>query len=135
MRILIRYVLLQVPGWILLGGLLWWFHANGWVGTTAALGVMAAFILKDALLYPVTKRAYEDGPATGAETLIGRETDTIMPLDPAGMIKLDGENWRARARGGDIDAGRRIRVTGNEGLTLLVEPVEPRGDRWPPAQA
>lgn len=125
MRILFRYILVQIPGWIFLGCLLWWGYTSGWIAFTTAGWIMTAWVVKDALLYPLSKPAYEDGPRIGPETLIGRETETIMPLAPTGLVKLDGENWSAHSAGDEnIAAGRRIRVTGVQGLTLIVEPAE-----------
>lgn len=60
--------------------------------------------------------------AVGAETLIGKEAVVSLPCLPLGQVRLDGEIWEARCdAGGRI--GDRVRVTGRDGLTLVVEPV------------
>jgi membrane-bound serine protease (ClpP class) len=61
--------------------------------------------------------------AVGAETLIGREAVVSLPCRPVGQVRLDGEIWEARCEAG-AGTGERVRITGREGLTLVVEPVD-----------
>jgi membrane-bound serine protease (ClpP class) len=61
--------------------------------------------------------------AVGAQTLIGREAVVSVPCKPVGQVRLDGEIWEARCEAG-AGTGERVRVTGRNGLTLLVEPVD-----------
>jgi membrane-bound ClpP family serine protease len=64
------------------------------------------------------------GKATvGPETLIGGSGRAITECRPEGMVRVRGEDWRARCEAG-VSAGHRIRVTGRDQLTLLVEPIE-----------
>jgi membrane-bound serine protease (ClpP class) len=60
--------------------------------------------------------------AVGAETLIGREAVVSLPCRPVGQVRLDGEIWEARCEAG-AGTGERVRVTGRDRLTLVVEPV------------
>lgn len=121
---LIRYTLLQVPGWLLLGCLLWWAIQADWIVFSTAAWIMGLWLIKDAMLYPICKRAFEKGPKSEIEKLIGREAVTIKTLAPEGLVELDGELWSAQALdNAPIAAGTRIRITGAEGLTLIVEPV------------
>lgn len=60
--------------------------------------------------------------AVGAETLIGREAVVSEPCRPVGQVRLDGEIWEAHCEAG-ASTGDRVRVTGREKLTLIVEPV------------
>ena len=56
----------------------------------------------------------------GAQTLIGAEATVTEPCRPDGQVRLNGELWEARcAEGADRD--ETVRVTGREGLKLLVE--------------
>jgi membrane-bound serine protease (ClpP class) len=64
--------------------------------------------------------------AVGAETLIGREAVVTLPCRPEGQVRLDGEIWEARCEA-RASIGDRVRVTGRERLTLIVEPVAPSG--------
>lgn len=62
--------------------------------------------------------------AVGAETLIGREAVVSEPCLPVGQVRLDGEIWEARCEAG-ARTGERVRVTGRDRLTLVVEVVSP----------
>jgi membrane protein implicated in regulation of membrane protease activity len=58
----------------------------------------------------------------GAETLIDRDAVVISPCRPLGQVRLDGEIWEARCEAG-ATVGDSVRITGRDGLTLVVEPV------------
>lgn len=56
----------------------------------------------------------------GAHTLIGKDAVVISACRPLGQVRVDGEIWSARCdAGADIDGA--VRITGREGLTLVVE--------------
>jgi membrane protein implicated in regulation of membrane protease activity len=60
--------------------------------------------------------------------LIGRIASVERTLDPEGFILIDGELWRARARGGrvvlNVERGpSKVRVVGARGCVLEVEPL------------
>jgi membrane-bound serine protease (ClpP class) len=57
----------------------------------------------------------------GAETLIGARAEVVSPCRPTGQVRLVGELWQAWCEAG-AEPGEMVRVTGREGLTLLVEP-------------
>jgi membrane protein implicated in regulation of membrane protease activity len=59
-------------------------------------------------------------PAVGAQTLIDRDAVVIAPCRPRGQVRVDGEIWEARCDAG-ATVGESVRVTGRDGLTLLVE--------------
>jgi membrane-bound serine protease (ClpP class) len=58
---------------------------------------------------------------TGTEEMLGLVGMVTSELAPDGQISIRGEYWRARAAT-RIPPGTQVRVTGIEGLTLLVEP-------------
>ena len=122
MTTLIAYVLLQIPGWILLAGLLFWADSNGWLEPPAASLIMLLWVLKDALLYPLAKRAYSgQSPSVGAEALVGKEAQAVTTLAPKGLVKIAGELWTAEAAGSvSISEGSKVYITSTEGLTLTV---------------
>jgi len=125
MNPLTRYTLLQIPGWLLVGFLLWWAHGRGWIGIPLAAVILAAWIGKDVVLYPLCKKAFQKGPAIGPRALVGRHAETVTDLAPTGQVRLDGELWTARPRDGNpVSAGRRIVVLDSDGLILLVEPAD-----------
>jgi len=86
------------------------------VGTTVMVGLFFVLGISAALkaqLRPV---------AMGRETLIGKVGVVRQPLAPSGIVHVEGEEWTAEtATGESFPVGTTIRVTGVDGLRLLVE--------------
>lgn len=62
--------------------------------------------------------------------LVGQTAIITQAIDGGtGRIKLGDSEWLAR--GPDVDLGERVRVTGNDGTILIVEPV----NLLPPAES
>ncbi len=61
-------------------------------------------------------------PRFGPETLIGATGRAVTDCRPNGTVRVQSEEWRARASGA-VGAGDPVRVVGREGLTLVVEPA------------
>ncbi|HEV2881071.1 MAG TPA: NfeD family protein [Pyrinomonadaceae bacterium] len=55
--------------------------------------------------------------------LEGRVGVVLEALEPEGAVLVDGELWRARARGGERIARGRVRIVGARGHWLEVEAV------------
>jgi membrane-bound serine protease (ClpP class) len=66
-------------------------------------------------------------PTTGREGMIGSTAEARTPLAPAGMVFADGALWRAISANGPAAAGARVVITGIDGLTLYVRPLEAAG--------
>ncbi len=117
-----RYVLLQIPGWIIgavvLGLGQYWLDLSPLVLST----VFAAWVAKDFVIYPFIKTAYDINVPTGADQLIGDIGTAKTAINPHGYIHVRGELWRARLDAGMQPIGKdeRIRVHAAEGLTLTV---------------
>jgi membrane-bound ClpP family serine protease len=62
-------------------------------------------------------------PKVGSETMVGTTGRAVEDLRPIGRVRVRGEVWRATSVE-EIEAGARIRVTGRDRLTLLVEPAD-----------
>jgi membrane-bound serine protease (ClpP class) len=100
---------------------------NPWalVGAVAALGAMSVTILSFAI------RAQRSPVTTGVEGMLGQTATVIVALAPTGRVRLLGENWAARLAGNragseaPIRIGQSVRITGIDGITLIVEPVSP----------
>jgi membrane-bound serine protease (ClpP class) len=58
---------------------------------------------------------------TGAEGMVGAFGKAVETLDPAGMVDIKGEYWKAVSPNAKIEAGRNIEVIGINGLTLEVK--------------
>jgi membrane-bound serine protease (ClpP class) len=66
---------------------------------------------------------------------MGTSADVRLPLTPQGVIYAAGEEWSARSVDGRaIERGSSVRVVGQDGLTLIVEPSAAAG-RLPPGSA
>jgi membrane protein implicated in regulation of membrane protease activity len=125
MSTLIRYCLFQIPGALLLTILLYLAWQWEWMSGGTALVVMAVWLIKDAVLYPVYRPALEGGGATGARAMIGATGTARTDLTPRGLVEVGGERWQARAaKGQTIHAGQRIRVYAASGMVLRVEALQ-----------
>ena len=126
LRPVIKYLLLQIPGWVLAAMGLWLLRQ--WIGLSlwAAVGLFLVWVIKDLALYPFVRRAYEGKSRTGDERLIGAEGIVEEQLAPSGYVRVGAELWRAEAMRVDepIPRGSRVRVHAVRGLTLLIEPQE-----------
>lgn len=119
-----RYLLLQLTGWagiaIVMAGLVRWLDLPAWIGA----GVVLAWVVKDLALYPLVRPAYaaHDGPSPAAR-LVGLEGRAEQDLDPAGMVRVHGELWRATTPPGTppVRRGEVVRVLRVDRLTLTVE--------------
>ena len=125
-----RYLLFQIPGWIL--AILLLGAAQHWLGLPipAAAALFLLFVAKDFLIYPYVRKAYEQDSRTGAELLIGCVGVTKQPLDPEGYVMVNGELWRAVADppGEVIPKDRQVMIHAVSGLTVMVTPVAERQD-------
>jgi membrane-bound ClpP family serine protease len=60
----------------------------------------------------------------GSLQVVGQGGKVARPIDPVGSVLAVGEEWTARsASGAAIARGVAVRVVGQDGLTLLVEPT------------
>ncbi len=120
-----KYLVFQLPGWIIASALAW--AARGWFGLPdwAAVAIVAFWVLKDLLLFPYLRVAYE--PHDGRDKrLLGSRAVATETLEPEGFVHVGSELWRARSTNGSrIEAGAPVRVREVQGLTLLVEPTDP----------
>jgi membrane-bound ClpP family serine protease len=121
-----RYLLFQIPGWVIalivLFGLWQWQLIPGWV---AVIGFLA-WLVKDLFLYPVTRVAYETRHKEGAQALVGERGVSEGDLLPEGWVRVRGELWRAVAEApvGAIVSGSKVEIIATEGMRLFVRPVD-----------
>jgi len=121
-RVLFRYLLLQIPDWILCVLVLIliqrWIDYPWWV----ILILLFLWVIKDAILFPYLWRAY-DSRGEDARPHIGEEGVVVKSLAPEGHVQIRGELWRARLeKGRPVLEGEKVRVQKVEGLTLIVAP-------------
>jgi membrane protein implicated in regulation of membrane protease activity len=118
------YLVAQLPGWGLAGGVLWALQHWDMLSPGFAAGLLLALIGKDVLLYPVMRHFYESQPA--ARRMIGERGTVVTALAPEGLVRLRGELWKARSVQDEVPAGASVRVRDVDGLTLFVV-TEPNG--------
>jgi membrane-bound ClpP family serine protease len=54
----------------------------------------------------------------------GTRGEVRVSLNPIGSVYAAGEEWTARTAGPPLERGTPVTVVGQEGLTLIVEPVD-----------
>ncbi len=120
-----RYLLFQLPGWLLaavvLCGLWEWAGLSG----RLAVALWALYVLKDLAFFPLVRRAYEPDGRTGGERLIGKTGIARQALAPRGYVLVGAELWNATVEPGQppIAAGAPVRVVGAHRLMLVVVPA------------
>lgn len=121
MRPSLRYALFQLPGYVLAGVALGTAWHWGWLSPWLALALFAAWVAKDALLYPLVRRAFVHEPEA-SQRLVGERGVVLTDLAPRGLVRVGSETFRAEAES-TILAGRPVIVTGARGLVLTVTPA------------
>ena len=117
----LKYLLFQIPGWIIaaivLIGLVRWQWLASWV----AIACFAGWLFKDLLLYRFLRRAYEPG-VTGAARLVGEKGIAEGDLMPSGYVRVRGELWRAVVSPPDrtIPSGAEVEIIDAERMELTV---------------
>lgn len=123
-----KYLLLQIPGWLATATVvtvLWhWQLLPPWL----ALLCFFAWLIKDLILYPLLRHAYEDGVKTGSAALVGARGVAQGELNPSGYVRIRGELWRAVAIAADhaVAPGAEVEVVNAERMTVFVRPVAKR---------
>jgi membrane-bound serine protease (ClpP class) len=84
-----------------------------------AVGVAAVIEVGEVYFWIRFLRRYR--VTTGAEGLVGERGEVIEACSPTGRVRIRGELWNARCDE-PLEAGRLVRVTGVDGLTLQIEP-------------
>ncbi len=59
-------------------------------------------------------------PETGRDGMLGLEGEVVITLNPVGLVRVNGEHWKATTTSGNIEKGNKVEVVGIEGLTLRV---------------
>ena len=98
---------------------LWFFKIEIplWVTITGALllGIFA-FITHKVIIPSFHKKK-----ATGSEAMIGLEGQCVEPLNPLGVVRVEGEYWKATSVDEDVAAGEDVEILRVDRLTLEVK--------------
>ncbi len=121
-QVFVRYVLFQIPDLILLGlalaiAMRWWDLSQ-----PVALTLFGLWLLKDVLMFPVMRVAYEQG-TSASDRLAGAVGFAREEINPSGYVMVGSELWNAELAPGaePVPAGSGVRIVELQGLTLLVE--------------
>jgi len=124
-RIVLRYMLYQIPDMAILVLILFVLHR--WVGLSLWLfiGLISLWVVKYILGFIFVWPAYDRPRPGDIKSLIGTEGIAEERLDPSGYIRVHGELWRAEVVGKTIpiEKGQTVLIEKACGLTLLVKPV------------
>lgn len=129
MRTLIRYCLLQLPGTVLVGVILYVLWAADVIGTGLASALFGLVVLKDALLYPLYRPVLEKPlPPVGAQALVGERATARTDIAGQGLVHVRGELWQAHTGDGTlIPAGAPVTIVAARGLRLTVRRTHGEG--------
>ncbi len=122
----VKYLLFQIPGWVIaaivLTALWHWKLLPAWL----ALLCFGGFMLKDFVLYPLTRKAYEADSKTGAQALVGMKGVAVEELTPQGYVRIRGELWQAVADPAShfIAAGTEVEIIRAEGMEVFVRALD-----------
>jgi membrane protein implicated in regulation of membrane protease activity len=87
----------------------------------AGLAVVVFFFIIHKAVIPSLRRR----KTTGAEGMIGLTGEVTQALKPEGVIKINGEYWKAKSVDGDTDIDEEVEVVGITGLILEVKRKNP----------
>lgn len=129
LRIAVKYALFQLPELLLFVTALLiagrFFAIPPWF----FWGFIVFLVAKDVVIFPFVWRAYDGRDAQRMHQLIGQTGVVIEPLKPHGVVRVNGELWKAEVsgKGALLDKDESIRVEAVKGYCLLVEKADPRG--------
>ena len=121
----LKYLVFQIPGWIITAAVLaslWhWQFIPQWL----AVAGFFAWVLKDLLLYPFLRPAYDTDIKTGSAALVGARGVAEEDLAPHGYIRVRGELWRAVATPADqvVNAGTTVEIVSADGMRVFVRAI------------
>ncbi len=93
------------------------FGISPWLIGSVALASAAFFLTVVTLALKARRRRV----VSGEEELVGASAVALEAFSGDGRVRLHSEDWNARSRV-PVAAGQKVRVTGRDGLVLLVEP-------------
>lgn len=128
LQIVVKYTLFQLPELALFVTALivagHWMTIPDWF----FWGFMIFLIVKDIAIFPFVWRAYDSRDAKRLHQLIGKKGVVVEPLHPQGVVRVNGELWKAEVSGkaSGINKDESIRVEDVKGFYLMVDKTDPR---------
>ncbi len=90
-------------------------EAAWWLVALSAIGCAGGVLVAGAAL-----RQRLRGALVGLPELRGTTGVAVTPLEPAGIVRVGGENWSAKSVSGPLQAGAPVHVLGVRGVRLDV---------------
>lgn len=117
-----KYLVLQIPGAVMVGFLLVALCYADLLSRVTAVALFVGWCAKDALMYRFVRSAYEPGPLHGTAALVGQRGVVIHELSPTGMVRLSAEQWSARVAEESVTLGEGtpVRVVSVAGYVVTV---------------
>ena len=84
-----------------------------------SLAVLMAIV--SFIVFTLVAKSMKRKPVSGREGMIGEKGKVKEPLDPEGVIMIEGELWSAVSTGDIIPVGKIVKVERIEGLNLYVK--------------
>lgn len=119
----------------------WWDSSpwNFWAFVGGMALLLPATVVTAFYVWPSTplgKRAILEGPAPHEvasfveqeekfRQMIGKIGDTVTALNPAGIVRIDGERVHCQSEGMILDPGTRVRVISVRANSVVVRLVDP----------
>ena len=109
----------EVAALVLVLLVLWFFKIEIPLPVIIAIGLLlgAFAFVTHKLIIP----SFHKKKVTGSEAMIGQEGQVTESLTPVGVIRVEGEYWRAKSVGEDIAAGEDVEIVRLNRLTLEVK--------------
>lgn len=91
------------------------------------MSVIATFAISSVLIFifviDIAIKARRKPVVSGLDELINAEAIVINDFEQQGSVSIHSETWKAKTST-PLQKGQHVKVTGNKGLTLTVEPME-----------
>jgi len=121
-RIMLKYTLFQLPEVLFFAAAL--TVAGRWmtIPTWFFWGVLFFLIIKNIAIFPFVWRAYDSRDAKRLYHMIGKKGVVIEPLRPQGVVRVNGELWKAEISDKTVQVyqDEPIRVDDVRGFCLIV---------------
>ena len=109
----------EVAALVLVLLVLWFFEIK--ISLPIAIGIALVLGAFAFLTHKVIIPSFHRKKVIGSEAMIGLGGEVTEPLTPVGVVRVEGEYWRAKSVGEDIAIGEDVEIVRLNRLTLEVK--------------